>query len=729
MVEVGDKGATLKNHYLPQSSVEVGDKVFVLSAFGKDRVFTGIADVGDKVKVLTYNGRKYVLGEESFIATTPIKALYCSFLNTGRIVSINIDTLEDTQVGSIGGVTVERIPYFVRTGNQESIIRKEGEGALRTYYFSPDQCRHWFPTIPFNAGYRSGHADANFLGTVLKIEYIDEDYYNAAKVVKSIDYGLTWTENVLSDMDGTGISGSSHVLSLGGSNWIVSNSKVAENYVYYSNDNGSTWELSTLPPECLNVITAVANNNEGFSFGVSSNIDGSEIIYLESLDNGKTWINVGSRYTPEVDSWAAGGSIFSYINGYFYHKFTTDARIYRSKHLKGWNLVGGRGSVQVFQPDDGLEGKKLLVVGTGVDSWWTSTNNGHDWTLVDDYVIYTYDAIGFPEVYVSNPFIPRQHHGVVRLSTGLRVFGGYYQWYYSGGVLGDVWSSNFGSNWNQIVSMADWGPRYGFGFCKGVTDNIFLTGGGTAFSSPEYKQDTWESTDGGLTWECKSTSAGWGGEEGRCAHQMECLSDGTLLIIGGYCPGPDEVYPNDVWKSTDNGVTWTLVTDDAGFGPRSSFASTVLSTDKVVVMNGYFGYDIDNRYTDVWGSEDAGETWSLLNAAPGWRRRSQNYAVTLPDDSIVMVGGFDQHLVYEAHLGDVWRSTDGGSNWTQLAPEDNWNLHGRGGHKMVALPNGTIILTGGEGFAFDYEEETWASNNYGATWNIICGEEGGAGDL
>jgi hypothetical protein len=61
MVDVGDKGAILKNHYLPQGSVEAGDKVFVLSASGKDRVFTGNPGVGDKVKVLSYNGRRYVL--------------------------------------------------------------------------------------------------------------------------------------------------------------------------------------------------------------------------------------------------------------------------------------------------------------------------------------------------------------------------------------------------------------------------------------------------------------------------------------------------------------------------------------------------------------------------------------------------------------------------------------------------------------------------------------------
>jgi len=61
MVDAGDKGATLKNHYLEQGSVEAGDKVFVLSAFGKDRVFSGIADVGDKVKVLSYKGVRRII--------------------------------------------------------------------------------------------------------------------------------------------------------------------------------------------------------------------------------------------------------------------------------------------------------------------------------------------------------------------------------------------------------------------------------------------------------------------------------------------------------------------------------------------------------------------------------------------------------------------------------------------------------------------------------------------
>ncbi len=46
------------------------------------------------------------------------------------------------------------------------------------------------------------------------------------------------------------------------------------------------------------------------------------------------------------------------------------------------------------------------------------------------------------------------------------------------------------------------------------------------------------------------------------------LSDGSVLVLGGYTNS--NVESNEVWKSNDGGVSWTLLTNNAwGTGGKS----------------------------------------------------------------------------------------------------------------------------------------------------------------
>ena len=48
---------------------------------------------------------------------------------------------------------------------------------------------------------------------------------------------------------------------------------------------------------------------------------------------------------------------------------------------------------------------------------------------------------------------------------------------------------------------------------------------------------------------------------GRFAHTSVVLSDGSVLVMGGYDGG----WKNDVWKTVDGGASWILVTSSAGW--------------------------------------------------------------------------------------------------------------------------------------------------------------------
>jgi len=64
--------------------------------------------------------------------------------------------------------------------------------------------------------------------------------------------------------------------------------------------------------------------------------------------------------------------------------------------------------------------------------------------------------------------------------------------------------------------------------------------------------------------------------------------------------------------------------------------------------------------------------------------------VVMPDSSIMLMGGWD-----DTAKNDVWRSTDYGATWTQVNASAGWAP--RNWHCSAAMPDGSIVLTGGAG--------------------------------
>jgi hypothetical protein len=127
------------------------------------------------------------------------------------------------------------------------------------------------------------------------------------------------------------------------------------------------------------------------------------------------------------------------------------------------------------------------------------------------------------------------------------------------------------------------------------------------------------------------------------------------------------------------------MTAAAGWTARNGHTSVALSDGSIVLMGGLSG---SSRLNDVWRSTDQGVTWTQMTAAAGWTARGRHTSVPLPDGSILLMGGsyIDNNNLYP--LRDVWRSTDLGATWTKITtsvPYDN--------HSSVVLPDGSIVLT------------------------------------
>ena len=185
------------------------------------------------------------------------------------------------------------------------------------------------------------------------------------------------------------------------------------------------------------------------------------------------------------------------------------------------------------------------------------------------------------------------------------------------------------------------------------------------------------------------------------------MPDGSIVLMGG--KDISRIYMNDVWRSVDKGVTWTLQNGSAGWSERCGHTSVVMPDGTIVLMGGNAGYQTN----DVWRSVDKGVTWTQL-PTPGWSARYYHTSDAMPDGSIILMGGYDIH---GDHKNDVWRSTDNGATWTQMAANASWS--GREDHTSVVMPDGSIVLMGGNDEFHIYKNEIWRSADNGVTWTNL----------
>jgi uncharacterized repeat protein (TIGR01451 family) len=249
-----------------------------------------------------------------------------------------------------------------------------------------------------------------------------------------------------------------------------------------------------------------------------------------------------------------------------------------------------------------------------------------------------------------------------------------YAWYF-----GD---EDFSEDWTQQSSGAEWAARYGHSSVVMPDGSIVLMGGAEYW---DLRNDVWRSTDNGITWTQVNTNAGW---TPRFGHTSVVMPDGSIVLMGGITYYGTLM--NDVWRSADNGATWTQITPAAEWPGRNSHSSVVLPDSSIVLMGGELGRGAYGN--DVWRSTDNGTTWKKVNTFADWMPRCGHSSVAMPDGSIVLMGGSDGGIIY---YSDAWRSADNGATWTQINASPGWTP--RSGHSSVVMPDGSIVLMGGMG--------------------------------
>ena len=217
---------------------------------------------------------------------------------------------------------------------------------------------------------------------------------------------------------------------------------------------------------------------------------------------------------------------------------------------------------------------------------------------------------------------------------------------------------------------------------------------------------------------------------GRASHTASLLPGGFVLVVGGEANAASgqgaltraEIYSADLNRWTDAGVM--------ALG-RQHHSATVLPNGRVLVIGGALGRsgNASTATTPTAELYDAStNSWRTL--APAANSRSQHTATLLPDGRVLVVGGIavatpgaPAQSVATAEIYDPATNS-----WS---PAGSLTL-GRSGHTATLLPDGRVLVVGGESRnasgATDLTASTEifdpATNSWSATGPLTAARQG-----
>jgi len=126
-----------------------------------------------------------------------------------------------------------------------------------------------------------------------------------------------------------------------------------------------------------------------------------------------------------------------------------------------------------------------------------------------------------------------------------------------------------------------------------------------------------------------------------------------------------------VWKTLNNGTTWTPISDGIANGSIGDIAISASNPDIIYLGTGENTSTRSAHYGDgVYKSTDAGKTWTHLGLKDSKRVGQIVIDPKNPDIVYVATMGF---LYKEGGEKGIYKTTDGGKTWSQVLKGDNGN--------------------------------------------------------
>ena len=392
------------------------------------------------------------------------------------------------------------------------------------------------------------------------------------------------------------------------------------------------------------------------------------------------------------------------INSFEYERRLTEV----DWEERGPNNVGGRTRALMIDPNNG---SKLWAAGVSGGLWYNNSiaSETVNWNLVDA----TWASLA-----VSSITYDPNDTNIMYVGTGERM-GNYTadgsNWYSPGVSRGlGLWkTTDGGATWSHLSSTEN------FAFINDIlvknesgSSVIYMGVGGNEFEGTYVGRDNtglWKSTDGGASWNRTFTEQETTGYKEVGSIDMD--SNGRIWIgtrMNSFWSGGGEIY------YSDDGSTWT----------QSNWRSGGLGTPNRVLLDvadsdpNYIYALISNNSGNVaqWiaKSTDGGATWSELtvpvdaNGNPlgdgnGQAGYSMSFAVDPTNPQVLYAGEID-----------MFKSSDGGSSWTQLSGGgsgtsnmhvDQHNVQFIDGNKVIFSNDGGVYYSSNAGLQIPNRNE------------------------
>lgn len=236
--------------------------------------------------------------------------------------------------------------------------------------------------------------------------------------------------------------------------------------------------------------------------------------------------------------------------------------------------------------------------------------------------------------------------------------------YYFGATGGGVWrSQDGGQSWHNI-SDGYFGGSIGAVSVSEFDPNVIYVGGGekTVRGNVSYGYGMWKSVDAGKTW--KET----GLKDSRHISRIRIHPRNPELVYAAVMG--DLFKPTQergVYRSKDGGQSWERIlfaNENAGAvdlvmdpsNPRVLYASTWR------IRRTPYSLESGGEGSDLWKSTDGGDTWQNLSEKKGLPKGTRGIiGVTASAAQPDRIWAIIEHAE-----GGVFRSDDGGNNWTKL---------------------------------------------------------------
>ena len=331
----------------------------------------------------------------------------------------------------------------------------------------------------------------------------------------------------------------------------------------------------------------------------------------------------------------------------------------------------------------GVPGKpNLFYFGAAGGGVWKTTNGGRSWSNISDG--YFGGSIGAIEVAKSDPNV--MYVGGGEKTVRGNVSSGYGIWKTED--AGKTWTSAGLKNSRHVPRIVIHPKDYNTVYAA-VLGNIY---------KPTEARGVYKSTDGGKNWKKILFSNADAGavdlimdpNNPRVLYASTWNVQRTPYSLSSGGEG------SALWKSTDSGETWKEISENKGF-PKDTLG--IIGVTVSPANSERVWAIVENKEKGgVYRSEDAGETWNLINDDRSLRQRAWYYTRIYADSE-------DEDKVYVLNV-NYHTSTDGGKTYSSAnAP------HGDHHDLWIAPEDPQRMIMGDDGGAqITYDGgETWST--------------------